>query len=171
MNWAAAAVVLVMTTSASVADEARVLSDLELDAVTAAGVLVDVNSFAAAFGDRAHTLTDAKTFASRGAWFDLGVGLTLGHAFACCGEEAEVEVGSAVLGAGDLVHGGTHHVEHDNGRLASGFSLGVVVAASFKRRAGLDHAERLAILGDRNAVTGDVRNALRAPAPSATQSD
>lgn len=170
MNWAAAAVVLVMTTSAGVADEARVLSDRELDAVTAAGVAVDVHSFAAAFGDQARTLTDAKTFASQGAAFDLGVGLTLGHAFACCGEEAAVEVGSTVLGLGDLVHDVTHNVKHDNGRLAFGFSVGFVVAASFKEPWGIDHEGRLAIVGDFNAATADLQSGIRALAPDSNLS-
>ena len=131
MNWAAAAIVLGMTTSAGLADEAKVLSDRELDSVTAAGVFVDVNSLAAASGDRTRTFTDADTFTIAGKSFDLGVGFTLGKALACCGEEAAVEVDSAVLGVGDIVQGAKQAVKNDNGHLALGVSAGFVVAVSY----------------------------------------
>ncbi len=131
MKWAAAAIVLVMTTSASLADEARILSDRELDRVTAAGVFLDVNSFAAASGDRTRTFTDADTFTIAGKSFDLAVGFTLGQALACCGEEADVEVGSAVLGVGDIVQGAQQAVKNHNGHLARGVSAGFVVAVSY----------------------------------------
>ena len=132
MNWAAAAVVLgMMTASGSAAEEALVLSDLDLDAVTAAGVFVDVDSIAVGRGDRTRLLTEADTFAVVGDKFDLGVGITFGHGFACCGEEADVEVGSTVLGVGDLVHRGTRILKHDDGVAAQGLSAGYVVAVSF----------------------------------------
>jgi hypothetical protein len=132
VNWAAAAVVLLITTSAGLAGEATVLTDRELDAVTASGVFVDVDSVAAVVGDRTRTLTDAHTVAVPGKWFDLGVGLTLGHGFACCGEDAEVAVGSTVLGVGDIVHRGTRAFKRDDGISAQGLSTGYVVAVSFK---------------------------------------
>jgi hypothetical protein len=132
VNWAAAAVVLGMTTSASLADEPTVLSDLQLDAVTAAGVLADVNSFATGFGNRVLPLTDAETFAVTGKSYDLAVGLTLGHAYACCGEEADVDVGSTASGVGDIVRRGTRTLKADDGISAEGLSAGYVVALSFK---------------------------------------
>jgi hypothetical protein len=132
VNWAAAAVVLVLTTSAAVAQEATVLTDSELDAVTAAGVAVDVNSLAAAFGDRTRTLTDADTFTIVGNSFDLGVGLTLGHAYGCCGEQADVVLGSSALGAGEIVRQGTRVLKYDDGYAAEGLSSGYVIALSFK---------------------------------------
>jgi hypothetical protein len=125
-------VVLAMTTSASLADEPTVLSDLELDAVTAAGVFVDVNSFVAGIGNRTRTLTDADTFAVTGERYDLGVGLTLGHAYACCGEDADVEVGSTASGVGDIVRRGTRTFKADDGVSAEGLSAGYVIALSFK---------------------------------------
>jgi hypothetical protein len=132
VNWAAAALVLGMSTSASFAGEPKVLSDLELETVTAAGVLVDVNSVAAALGDSTRAVTDAYTSVIEGKSLDLGIGFTLGQAFACCGENADVEVGSAVLGVGDIVQRGTRGGELDGGILASGLSAGFVVAVSFK---------------------------------------
>jgi hypothetical protein len=139
VNWAAAAVVLGMTTSAvlgmttsAVADEPMVLSDAALDAITASGVLVDVASRAAALGDFGHTRTDADTLVISKEDLDLGVGVAIGQALGCCGEEADVEVGSAVLGIGDMVHGTTKRVGHDGRRLAYGFSVGLVLVMSFE---------------------------------------
>lgn len=131
MNTAATAVLLALITPIGVAAEPRVLDDLELDGVTAAGVFVDVDSVAAAFGDRTRTLTDARTVAVPGGWFDLGVGLTLGHGFACCGEAADVAVGSTAVGVGDIVHRGTRAFKDHDGISAQGLSAGYVVAVSF----------------------------------------
>jgi hypothetical protein len=153
MNWAAAAVALGMTTSA-VADERTILSDLELDAITASGVLVDVDSIAAALGDLAHTRTDADTLVINED-FDLGVGFTIGQALACCGEDADVEVGSTVLGVGDIVHGTTHHVEHEGRRLAYGLSVGFVLALSFKNSPATVREEHLAMLNELRAALAD----------------
>jgi hypothetical protein len=125
--------VLGTTTSAALAGEPKVLSDLELESVTAAGVLVDVNSVAAGFGDRIRSLTDSDTFAITGDRYDLGVGLTLGHGYACCGEQADVAVGSEASGVGDIVHRGTRGPSYDDGIFAQGLSAGYVVALSFKQ--------------------------------------
>jgi hypothetical protein len=133
VNTAATAVLLVLITPIGLAAEPRVLGDLELDGVTAAGVSVDVDSVAAAFGDRTRILTDAHTVAVPGKWFDLGIGLTLGHGYACCGEAADVEVGSTVLGVGDIVHRGTRAFKRDDGISAQGLSTGYVVAVSFNK--------------------------------------
>ena len=154
MNWGAAAVVLVMTTSAGVADEATVLTDLELDAVTAAGVLAEVNSLASAFGDRTRTLTDADTFAVTGKSFDLGVGLTIGHGYGCCGEEADVVVGSAVDGVGQIVRRGTRNVKYDDGHSAQGLAAGYVIAVSLKQP----------LLRELRPALDEVRDGLRSAA-------
>jgi hypothetical protein len=154
-NWAAAAVVLAFTTSAGATDEPRVLSDLELDAITAAGVLVDTSSIAAALGDFAQTQTGANTVVFGGEHLDLGVGITTGQALSCCGEHADVEVGSAVLGVGDIVDGITHTVKHDSLVLAYGFSVGFVVAGSFGEHIARIRAERLAMLAELHAALAD----------------
>jgi hypothetical protein len=153
VNWAAAAAVLGMTTSA-VADERTILSDLELDAITASGVLVDVDSIAAALGDLAHTRADADTLVINED-FDLGVGFTIGQALACCGEDADVEVGSTVLGVGDIVHGTTHHVEHEGRRLAYGFSVGLVLAMSFENAPATVRVAHLAMLNALRSALAD----------------
>jgi hypothetical protein len=155
LRWAAAAVVLGITTSDGAADEPTVLSDLELDAVTAAGVLVDVGSFAAALGDLAGTRTDADTFVSGGAAFDLGVGRTIGLAFACCDEEADVAVGSAAVGSGDIAHGITHSVEHDGRFLNLGLSLGFVLALSVEKHFATALDEHVAMLERWRAALAD----------------
>jgi hypothetical protein len=154
MNWAAAAVALGMTTSA-VADERTILSDLELDAITASGVLVDVGSIAAALGDLAHTRTDADTLVINKEGFDLGVGFTIGQALACCGEHPDVEVGSTVLGVGDIVHGTMHQVTHEGRRLAYGLSVGFVLALSFKNSPATVREEHLAMLNELRAALAD----------------
>ena len=154
MNWAAAAVVLGMATSA-VADEPTVLSDQELDSITAAGVLIDVDSVAAALGDFAHTRTDANTLVFSGEDLDLGVGITVGQALACCGEDANVGVGSEVLGIGDIVHGTTHHVKHEGRRLAYGLSVGFVLAASFENHSATVRDEHLAMLKELRSALVD----------------
>jgi hypothetical protein len=130
---AAAAVVLLLMMPAGVVAGPKVLSALELDAVTAGAIAVNVSSVAAAFGDLTHTDTEAKTFAFDGENVDLGVGRTVGQALACCGEEADVEVGSAVFGMGDIVHSSTRAVKHGTRLLVYGLSVGVVVAVSFDR--------------------------------------
>jgi hypothetical protein len=132
VNWAAAALVLGMSTSASFAGEPKVLSDLELETVTAAGVLVDVNSVAAAFGDSTRSFTDANTSVIDGKSLDLGIGLTTGQALACCGEDASVQIGSAVQGVGDIVQRGTRVLRYDDGISVEGLSAGFVVAVSYK---------------------------------------
>jgi hypothetical protein len=130
--WAAAAVVLVLTSSAAVAEEATVLADSELDAVTAAGVAVDVNSVAAAVGDATRTFTDANTSVIDGKSLDLGIGLTTGKAFACCGEGADVAFGSVVNGVGDIVQRGIRAIKYDDGVSVDGLSAGFVIAVSYK---------------------------------------
>lgn len=180
MKKAAAAVVLGITTSACAAPEPAavmesmtrptgvaagptVLADSQLDSVTAAGVLVDVNSIAVALGDFAHAQTDANTFAFSGKYLDLGVGITEGRAFACCGEDADVEVGSAVLGVGDIVHGAAYSIEHDGLPRAYGLSAGFVVALSLERQR-LRLQELRGALGQLRDALGGFRQDLRAAA-------
>jgi hypothetical protein len=88
----AAAVPPGITTSADAA-EPTVMSDFEADAITAAGVFVDVSSMAAAMGDVAAVGTEADTVAIGTEHMAMGIGTTVGEALACCGENAEVEVG------------------------------------------------------------------------------
>jgi hypothetical protein len=119
--------------SARGSSEPTVLADLQLDSVTAAGVLVDVSSIAAALGDSGDARTGANTFVVGGEYLDVGVGTTMGQALACCGENADVEVGSTASGIGDIAHGIAHGIEHHGRGLAYGFSFGFVLALSFEK--------------------------------------
>jgi hypothetical protein len=161
MNWAAAAVVLGMTTSA-VADEPTVLSDFELDAITAAGVLVDVDSFAAALGTFGDARTDANTFAFDGEDFDVGIGITTGQALACCAEGTDVEVGSTVMGVGDIVHGVTHRVKNDSRGFARGFSRGFVLALSFEEHFAKVRDQHVKVRDEHLVRFEELRTALTA---------
>jgi hypothetical protein len=162
VNGAVAAALLGLTTSACAAPEpatvvardmksARgsaeptVLADLQLDAVTAAGVLVDVSSIATALGDFGDARTGANTFVVSGEYLDQGVGTTMGQALACCGEDADVEVGSTAVGIGDIAHGVAHGIEHHGRGLAYGFSFGFVVAISFERHQAMREKSRAAL--------------------------
>jgi hypothetical protein len=135
--------------------EPKVLADWELDSITAAGVLVDVSSIAAALGDFAFTQTDANTLAFVGEHLDVGVGVTMGEALACCGEQAAVEVGSAVLGVGDIVHGAAQRIEHDGRPWAYGLSVGFVIALSFEDHLVAIRDQRVAMLDELRAVLAD----------------
>ena len=156
INWAAAAVVLGMTTSPAAA-EPMVLSDFESDAITASGVLVDVSSMAVALGDVAAVGTDANTNVFVGEHLAVAVGTTIGQALACCGADADVAVGSAVVGIGDIVHGTTHSVEHDGRLLAYGFSIGFVVALSFGEYFVTLRDEHVAVLEQLRAELANFR--------------
>jgi hypothetical protein len=162
VNWAVAAAVLGLTASACAAPEpatevarhmksARgsaepmVLADLQLDSVTAAGVLVDVSSIATAVGDFGDARTDANTFVVGGGHLDMGVGTTTGQAHACCGENADVEVGSTAVGIGDIAHGVAHGIEHHGRGLVYGFSFGFVVAISLEKHQAMREKSRAAL--------------------------
>jgi hypothetical protein len=143
------------TKSARGSAEPTVLVDLQLDSVTAAGVLVDVGSFAAALGDLARTRTDAATSVFGGETFDVGLGRTVGVGVACCDEEADVAVGSAVGGGGDIVHGITHSVEHDGRFLDLGLSVGFVLALSVDKHFAAGWVEHVAMLEQWHAALAD----------------
>jgi hypothetical protein len=134
-----------------------VLSEFELDAITAAGVLVDVSSMAAALGDVAAVRTDANTGVFVGKHLAVGVGTTIGQALACCDGDADVAVGSAVVGIGDIVHGTTHSVEHDGRFLDVGLSVGLVVALSFENHSATARDAHLAMLEELRAELANFR--------------
>jgi hypothetical protein len=104
-----------------------------LEAVSAAGVLVDVASSAGATGDVTNTHTGSDTVVSRNGLFDIGVGITVAHALACCRElGATVDVVSTVYGEGDRVFATAAAGQNDpNESWVLGFSVGIVVAISF----------------------------------------
>jgi hypothetical protein len=179
--WCVAIVLLGMMTSACAAPELRavatsgtgmavttepmVLAEVELDSITAAGVVVDVGSFAVAHGDLTFASTDADTIALSREAYDFGLGFTRGFALACCGKKAGLEVGSVAAGSGDIVRGTTHSSgpdDGDGGRWALGHSLGFVLALSFKKNWGGTSGQREAIVGELNATYADLDTQLRA---------
>lgn len=182
--WYVSIVLLGMMTSACAAPEFRavaaggtgmaattepmVLADLELASITAAGVVVDVGSFAVARGDLTLASTDADTIALSREAYDLGLGFTRGFALACCGKKAGVEVASVAVGSGDIVRGTTHSSGQngdDGGRWVVGHSLGFVLALSFKKNWGGTSGQREAIVGELNATYADLDTQLRAGGP------
>jgi hypothetical protein len=100
-----------MMTPTGVAAEPQVLADSALDAVTAAGVLVDVSSVARAVGDHIVADTDAYSSIRTERLVEVGVGFSDGYAAACCGQESDVVLDSTALGAGDRVYSTTYTVE------------------------------------------------------------
>jgi hypothetical protein len=135
------ALMLGMITPTVVTAEPQVLADHQLDAVTAAGVLVAVNSVANAVGDHVVADTSSFTSARSGHLVEVGVGFSDGYATACCGQESDVVLDSTAVGAGDLVYGRTYTVEFrgaiytvDNGfgYFAYGYTAAFLLAVSFE---------------------------------------
>jgi hypothetical protein len=134
------ALMLGMMTPTGVIGEPQVLPDSALDAVTAAGVLVDVDSVAYAIGD--HTVADTSAYTSvrSKGLFEVGIGFSDGFAAACCGEESDVVLDSTAVGAGDLVYSRTYTVEFRGaaytvdggfGYFAYGYTGAFLLAVSF----------------------------------------
>ena len=138
-----AALLLAITTPCFAIAEPRLLADAEMDAVTAAGVVVEVDAYARALGRLASTRTDAHALTSRlGDGTEVSAGFAEGHAFACCGKGSSVAVGSSAAGGGDVVYGGSFsHVFHGAAltsdgaiqRFAFGYSAALLLTASSDR--------------------------------------
>jgi hypothetical protein len=105
-----------------------VLNDAQMDRVTAGGLLIDVASVATALGANTYTHTDAGTYVNLAQHF--GIGLTMGEAFACCGPDSQVQVGSTVFADGGPAYGTTHSTVHDGVFLAYGFSVGILLVGA-----------------------------------------
>jgi len=136
-----AAVLLAITAPCVARAEPKLLTEAEMEAVTAAGVVVEVEAYASAFGTVALTSTDARALTSRlGDGIEVGAGFAEGRAFACCSNESSVAVGSRAAGSGDVVYGSSFsHVFHGAAltaggafqRFAFGYSVALRLAASF----------------------------------------
>jgi hypothetical protein len=120
--------------------EPRTLADVEMDAVTAAGVVVEVDAYARALGTIAVTRTDARALTGIiEEGIEIGAGFAEGQAYACCGNGSSVVVGSSAAGGGDVVYGGSFsHVFHGAAltaegvleRFAFGYSAALLLTAS-----------------------------------------
>jgi hypothetical protein len=135
-----AALLLGITAPCVAMAEPRLLAEAEMDAVTAAGVVVEVEAYAHAFGTVALTRTDARALTSRlGDGIEVGAGFAEGQAVACCGRDSAVAVGSSAAGGGDVLYGGSFsHVFHGAAltadgalqRFAFGYSAALLLGAS-----------------------------------------
>ncbi len=116
--------------SQHVKSEPQVLTASQMDEVTASGVLVDVSSFAHAQGNSANASTYTRTHVVSAPGNELGFGVGIGRAVACCGPDAEVDVASRGIGAGDRVLGRIYGVARRSPRFASAVSVVTVVVSS-----------------------------------------
>jgi hypothetical protein len=120
--------------------EPRTLADVEMDAITAAGVVVEVDAYARALGTIAVTRTDARALTSIiEEGIEIGAGFAEGQAYACCGNGSSVVVGSSAAGGDDVVYGGSFsHVFHGAAltsdgalrRFAFGYSAALLLTVS-----------------------------------------
>jgi hypothetical protein len=122
----AATAVIPMTTRA----ELQLLTPSQLDLVTAAGVEVDVASFAGALGNFARAGTDTRVRAVSTEWLQAALGISLGQAIACCGSASDVHVGTVATAAGDRAEGGSFSLHADNGIVANGIASAWTLALS-----------------------------------------
>jgi hypothetical protein len=114
----------------SAAAEPMELTAAQLDQVTAAGVAVAVDVFAQAIGAAAETYTTTLTDAFSNPWLSVAFGIGVGQAYACCGPDAEVAVGTTVAGTGGHTAGGSFEQTHDDGVYAVGITTGWVMTVS-----------------------------------------
>ena len=161
------ALMLGIITPTVVAAEPQVLGDYALDAVTAAGVLVAVDSVAIAVGDHIVADTGAYTSVRTEGLFEVGVGFSDGYAAACCSDESDVLLDSTAVGAGDLVFGKTYTVEFrgaayavDGGfaYFAYGYTGAFLLAISFED--AFEMAQPT--IQQRRVDVGDLSDAMRA---------
>lgn len=110
--------------------EPQMLTAAEMDGITAAGALVDVDTIAAALGNYASAVTDVRTLLIESPWLSVGIGWGIGEAVACCGPDSSAAVGASADGKGDLVRGRAVQLERDNGVLAVGLATAWVLAIS-----------------------------------------
>ncbi len=154
------ALLLGVTASCVAMAEPELLSDAEMDTITAAGVVIAVDAYAAALGTLALTRTEARTLTSAiQKRIEIGIGFAEGQAYACCDEGASVVVGSSAAGSGDVVSGSSFsHVFHGaalTGRgtvehFSFGYSAAWLRAASSDTLLGSRDLDRaLGDLGDR----------------------
>jgi hypothetical protein len=120
--------------------EPKPLADAEMDSVTAAGVVVEVDAYAWALGAIATARTEARVLTrSTKERVEVAAGFAEGLAYACCGEESSITVGSKAAGGGDVAYGSTFSQVFHGASLTSegkvkrftfGYSASLVVAAS-----------------------------------------
>jgi hypothetical protein len=151
------ALALVVLWPAVVLASPKVLTDAQMDGVTAGAIRVDAVAFAQALGDIALTRTRTHTLTGPlHRRFEFGVAFAEGVAFACCSRTSEVVVASGTSSTGHVVYSKDYTYEFRGaiaGRrgqvryFAYGYSASFLVALDFgdhpgfqtvgKRRHGL----------------------------------
>ncbi len=116
--------------SQHVNSEPQVLTASQMDEVTASGVFVDVFSFANGQGNSVNASTYTHTHVVTAPGTEVGFGVGIGRAVACCGPDAEVDVASRGIGAGDRVLGRIYGVVRRSPRFAYAVSVVTVVVIS-----------------------------------------
>lgn len=116
--------------SQHVNSEPQVLTASQMEEVTASGVFVDVFSFANAQGNSASASAYTYTHVVTAPGTELGFGVGIGRAVACCGPDAEVDVASRGIGAGDRVLGKIYGVVLRSHGFAYAVSMVTVVVSS-----------------------------------------
>jgi hypothetical protein len=113
---------------------AEVLTDSQLDSVTAGSVWVGVDALAAAPGSLALTYTDTSTLAFSPGAGVVSIGRGSGTAYACCGTETDAAVFTSGGGDGDIriVRSQSVQISRSNDSLAKGRII--VVSVDLPRR-------------------------------------
>jgi hypothetical protein len=122
----------------------KILTESEMDGVTAGAIGVEAIAFARASGD--HALAQSRSNALAGTINDrieFGVGFAEGLAFACCSRQSEVTVHSTASSTGQIVHSATYAFKF-RGAIAGpsdqvsyfayGYTAAFLVALSFDER-------------------------------------
>jgi hypothetical protein len=112
----------VLSLAGAAAPAAEVLTDSQLDSVTAGSVWVGVDALAAAEGSLALTYTETSTLAFRPGKGVVSIGRGSGTAYACCGTETYAAVHTAGGGDGDIliVRSQSVQISRPNDSLAKG---------------------------------------------------
>jgi hypothetical protein len=143
---AGTALALVLSTCSPVAVMAgpNVLTESQMDGVTAGGIRVDAIAFARASGH--YAIAQGRSYALASTVNDrigVGVGFAEGLAFACCSRQSEVAVYSTVTSTGQIVHSATYAFKFRGaiaGRadqvsyFAYGYTAAFLLALSFDER-------------------------------------
>lgn len=107
-----------------------ILTAFDMDRVSAAGVSVEMDSFALVSGEFGQTDTDVITGVVALGPKQIGYGFGTGEAVACCGDDSEVLLDMTASGTGDYVFADTHTVYGSDGVTKFGISQGIVLALS-----------------------------------------
>ena len=107
-----------------------ILTALDMDRVSAAGVSVEIESSALVSGSSGQANTDVITGVVALGPKQVGYGFGAGEAVACCGGDGDVQLDITASGMGDYVFEDTHTVYGSDGVTKFGISQGIVLVLS-----------------------------------------